>query len=109
MANKTFYYMEIRVPGVEGDVIAAQRDYLDAHIIETDSKNSKIAKEMVFSRVTPHNKVGDTQAITIEFINTRNYETYKQVIAEFRAWVSANHNVEYVHEVYHDFAFDAIN
>lgn len=94
---KTFYYMEITVPNT-GDIIGHQRIMLDQHIAETNSKNSKVAKEFVFTNAKIHNKVDDTQAITIEFVNQRHFETYKTVIADFREWVTANHNVEYTYE-----------
>jgi len=91
--------MEIRVPSIDGeDVIGTQRALLDTHIAETDSKMSKIAREIVFSDIVVHNIVDGTQAITLEFMNERNYDTYMTVIADFRAWAVANHNVEYVFE-----------
>lgn len=81
-----------------GDVIGHQRYLLDQHIAETDSKKSKVAKEFVFANVKIHNKVDDTQAVTLEFMNQRNFDTYMVAIADFREWVSANHGVEYSYE-----------
>ena len=99
MANtiKTFYYMEITAPNT-GDVLGHQRYMLDQHIAETGSKKSKVAKEFVFANAKIHNKVEDTQAITLEFMNKRNFDTYMVAIADFREWVSANHGVEYSYE-----------
>jgi len=94
---KTFYYMEITAPNT-GDVIGHQRYMLDQHIAETDSKKSKVAKEFVFANVKIHNKVEDTQAVTLEFMNQRNFDTYMVAVADFRAWLSANHGVEYSYE-----------
>jgi hypothetical protein len=89
--------MEITAPNT-GDVIGHQRYMLDQHIAETDSKKSKVAKEFVFAGTKIHNKVEDTQAVTLEFMNQRNYDTYMVAIADFREWVSANHGVEYSYE-----------
>ena len=98
-SNRVFYYMEIKVPNFAAETsIGAQRDLLDQHIAETNSKKSKIAKETVFLEVSAHNQVGDVQAITLEFANERNYDTYRAVVQEFRDWAIANHNVEYVTE-----------
>ena len=94
---KTFYYMEITAQNA-GDVIGHQRYLLDQHIAETDSKKSKVAKEFVFANVKIHNKVDDTQAVTLEFMNQKNFDTYMVAIADFREWVSANHGVEYSYE-----------
>ena len=94
---KTFYYMEISVPNA-GDIIGFMRLMLDQHIAETDAKYSKIAKEFVFSQVKVHNKVDDTQAITLEFMNKRQYDTYMTAIAPFREWVKENYGVEYSYE-----------
>lgn len=106
MANKTFYYMEISIPGAT-DVIGEQRALLDMHIAATNSKNSKIAKEFIFSDVKLHDTVDGTQAVTIEFMNSRTYETYRTVIQEFRDWVVANHNVTYVYEKISETTFGA--
>ena len=95
--TKTFYYMEISVPNA-GDIIGHQRLLLDLHITETDSKKSKVAKEFVFSNVKIHNKVEDTQAVTLEFMNQRNYETYMVAITPFREWAKETHGVEYSYE-----------
>ncbi len=81
-----------------GDVIGHQRYMLDQHIAETDSKKSKVAKEFIFSNAKIHNKVEDTQAVTLEFMNKRQFDTYMVAIADFREWVSANHGVEYSYE-----------
>ena len=101
MTYKTYYYAEITIPGLDADIdiIGAQREFLEQHIETTNSKMSKIAKETIFNEVKPHNRNGDTQAITLEFLNKRSYDTYMTVIAEFRTWVAATHNVEYSHEV----------
>jgi hypothetical protein len=91
--------MEIRVPNFETETtIGAQRDLLDQHIAATNSKKSKVAKETVFLDITVHNQVDDVQAITLEFANERNYNTYLSVVQEFRDWAITNHNVEYVME-----------
>jgi len=89
--------MEITAPNT-GDVIGHQRYMLDQHIAETGSKKSKVAKEFVFANAKIHNKVEDTQAVTLEFMNQRNFDTYMVAIADFREWVSANHGVEYSYE-----------
>ena len=89
--------MEISVPNA-GDIIGHQRLLLDLHITETDSKKSKVAKEFVFSNVKIHNKVEDTQAVTLEFMNQRNYETYMVAITPFREWAKETHGVEYSYE-----------
>jgi hypothetical protein len=81
-----------------GDVIGHQRNMLDQHIAETDSKKSKVAKEFIFANAKIHNKVEDTQAVTLEFMNQRQYDTYMVAVADFREWVSANHGVEYSYE-----------
>jgi len=94
---KTFYYMEITAQNT-GDVIGHQRNMLDQHIAETDSKKSKVAKEFIFANAKIHNKVEDTQAVTLEFMNQRQYDTYMVAVADFREWVSANHGVEYSYE-----------
>jgi len=94
---KTFYYMEITAQNT-GDVIGHQRNMLDQHIAETDSKKSKVAKEFIFANAKIHNKVEDTQAVTLEFMNQRQYDTYMIAVADFREWVSANHGVEYSYE-----------
>ena len=100
--------MEIKVPNFAAETsIGAQRDLLDQHIAETNSKKSKIAKETVFLEVSAHNQVGDVQAITLEFANERNYDTYRAVVQEFRDWAIANHNVEYVMEKTSTTSYDA--
>ena len=107
-SNRVFYYMEIKVPNFAAETsIGAQRDLLDQHIAETNSKKSKIAKETVFLEVSAHNQVGDVQAITLEFANERNYDTYRAVVQEFRDWAIANHNVEYVMEKTSTTSYDA--
>lgn len=107
-SNRVFYYMEIRVPNFAAETtIGAQRALLDEHIAETNSKKSKIAKETVFLDITVHNQVDDAQAITLEFANERNYDTYRSVIQEFREWAIANHNVEYVMEKTSTTSYDA--
>ena len=107
-SNRVFYYMEIKVPNFAAETsIGAQRDLLDQHIAETNSKKSKIAKETVFLEITVHNQVDDAQAITLEFANERNYDTYRSVIQEFREWAIANHNVEYVMEKTSTTSYDA--
>lgn len=89
--------MEISAPNA-GDVIGHQRILLDQHISETDSKKSKVAKEFVFASTKIHDKVEDTQAVTLEFMNKRQYDTYKTAIAPFREWVSETYGVEYSFE-----------
>lgn len=89
--------MEITVPNA-GDIIGHQGFMLDQHIAETASKHSKIAKEFVFSSVKVHNKVDDTQAVTLEFMNKRHYDTYMTAIGPFREWVKENHGAEYSYE-----------
>ena len=96
-SNKTFYYMEISAPNA-GDIIGHQRMLLDQHISETDSKKSKVAKEFVFASTKIHDKVDDTQAVTLEFMNKRQYDTYRTAIAPFREWVSETYGVEYSFE-----------
>ena len=92
--------MEIKNPNLndDNDVIGSMGQLVTAHIEETNSKKSKIAKETVFLDISAHNQVGDVQAVTLEFANQRNYDTYRAVIQEFRDWAIANHNVEYVME-----------
>lgn len=106
MANKTFYYMEISIPN-STDIIGTQRSLLDMHIAATNSKNSKIAKEFIFADAKIHDTVDGTQAVTIEFMNSRTYDTYRVVIQEFRDWVTANHNVEYSYEKVSETSFSA--
>ena len=53
---------------------------------------------MKFKNAKIHNKVEDTQAVTLEFMNQRQYDTYMVAVADFREWVSANHGVEYSSE-----------
>lgn len=97
--NKIFYYMEIKLPNHAGtDIIGSMKNLLAEHIAATDSKKSKIAHETVFASVVLHNVVDDVQAVTLEFNNERNYDTYIQATSEFRTWVEANHNAEYVFE-----------
>lgn len=100
MAQRIFYYMEIKNPniGESNDVIGSMTTLLDAHIAETNSKKSRVMKETVFADATVFNTVGDMQAVTLEFLNERNYDTYIASTSEFRAWVAANHSVEYVTE-----------
>ena len=108
MSQRTFYYMEIKNPNFATETtIGAQRALLEQHIAETNSKKSKIAKETVFLDVTVHNQVDDVQAITLEFANERNYDTYRAVVQEFRDWAIANHNVEYVMEKTSTTSYDA--
>lgn len=97
MANKSFYYMEVSVPNSD-NIIGTLRELQQMHIAATNSKLSKIAREQVFTEVHIHDKVGDTTAMTIEFMNDRACETYKTAIADFRAWATENHGVEYVYE-----------
>lgn len=108
MADKTQYYFEVRVPSAaENKAVETMRHYMDLHIEETGSKMTKILKEFVFAHVEVHNQVGDTQAITLEFNNKRNYNTYLQVSADFRAWVNQNHGVEYVFEKESTYSYDS--
>lgn len=109
MSNKLFYYMEITIPSYEGDNIAKARELLGLHIEETGSKKSKIAKETVFAEISAHNKVGDTQAITLEFLNERNFDTYISVVAEFREWASANHGITWSYEKKSSTVYDAVS
>ena len=102
--------MEIKNPNFATETtIGAQRALLEQHIAETNSKKSKIAKETVFLDVTVHNQVDDVQAITLEFANERNYDTYLSVVQEFRDWAIANHNVEYVMEKTSSIDYAVIN
>jgi hypothetical protein len=97
--NKIFYYMEVKLPNHTGtDIIGGMKNLLAEHIAATGSKKSMIAGETTFSSVVLHNVVGDVQAVTLEFINERNYDTYIQATSEFRTWVEANYNAEYVFE-----------
>ena len=109
MSNKLFYYMEITIPSYEGDNIAKARELQELHIEETGSKKSKIAKETVFADISVHNKVEDTQAITLEFLNERNFDTYMSVVAEFREWASANHGVTWSYEKKSTTTYDAVS
>lgn len=103
--------MEIKNPNVNdgNDVIGSMGQLLTAHIEETNSKKSKVMKETVFADTTIHNKVDDTQAVTLEFLNERNYNSYKAVASEFRAWATATHNVEYVFEKVSSTSYAAMN
>lgn len=94
---KTFYYFEVTAPNT-GDIIGHLTSMLAQHISETDSKNSKVAKEFVFSSAKIHNKVDDTQAVTLEFMNNRHYDTYRTAVAPFREWVTENYDVTYSFE-----------
>lgn len=96
--NKTFYYLEITIPDATDDIIGTNMGLLEQHIAETNDKFSKVAKATVFASVKVHNIVENTQAVTLEFANERNYKTYIQAVSHFRAWVSENHNVTYTFE-----------
>lgn len=98
MSNKLFYYMEITIPNYDGDNVGRLRELLDLHIEQTDSKKSKIAKETVFEEVSIHNQVGDTQAVTLDFLNERNFNTYMIAVSDFREWASQNYGVTWSYE-----------
>ena len=100
--------MEITIPSYEGDNIAKARELQELHIEETGSKKSKIAKETVFSDISVHNKVEDTQAITLEFANERNFNTYITANADYREWATANHGITWSYEKTASANFDAV-
>jgi hypothetical protein len=93
---KTFYYFEVTAPNT-GDIVGHLRSMLEQHISETDSKKSKVVKEFVFSNTKIHNKVDDTQAVTLEFMNSRHYDTYRTAVAPFREWLE-EYDVTYSYE-----------
>lgn len=106
--NKTFYYLEIKITGSSGEILGQNLALRDQHIAETDNKYSKVAKDTVFSSVYVHETVGDTQAVTLEFSNSRQYDTYITASTPFREWAIANHNVEYVYEKTSTAAYGAL-
>lgn len=114
MANrKAFYYFEIAIPASlkeahpdQDTTIGLMRTLINAHIAETDSKYSKIAREFVFADSKEHSN-DSGHAVSVEFINSRHMEQYKTVIAGFRAWATENHGVEFSNEIYNEFPYDA--
>lgn len=100
--------MEITIPNFEGDNIARARELQELHIEQTGSKKSKIARETVFVETAIHNKVGDTQAITLEFLNERNFNTYMTANSDFREWATANHGITWSYEKVSSANFDAV-
>ena len=100
--------MEITIPNYEGDNVARARELQELHIEETSSKKTKIAKETVFVEVAIHNKVGDTQAVTFEFLNERNFNTYITANSDYREWATANHGITWSYEKTASANFDAV-
>jgi|TARA_B100000035_G_scaffold315138_1_gene334066 hypothetical protein len=108
MATKTHYFQEVSIPdsvknaNADKDAVDILVGLLDQYIDSTNEKNAKSARDFIMDKKRGYAWSEDAPnkgAFGLTFMNSRHYKQYLTLIAGFRAWAKANHNIDFTYKI----------